>query len=548
MKQKQNVPMANTKKNTTMLIGAALAATLLCFAVSALCFGVRYQLNDDAIISNIAAGAYGVQTHRLVYVNMLFGWFLKPFYAIAGTINWFVIWLLAGAVACFTVLGTLVLKKLGLALGGGVFGIFLLLVGVDFFHIFHYVKYAALFTATGLLLVALNLGKWNKPTFLGMGLALWGSMLRFQQAVAVAGLAAAVLISFFIRLPAAQKKKALCAAAVLLALVLGAKGADYASYALNPEWAAYTRFNALRTRISDFGLQFATPEDLAALGYSVTDYEMLDTWNFYDPAVFDEAALQQLVNTLPHNSISSALGQTVKAAVGLLYGRPVYILFGAVLLGWVFVSGKKNRLAFLGTLAMLGAQLFYLHWQGRYPDTVQFCLALTAMLFCAASYSDVKKDNRYGLLCCALLLLCSIPGFIGFNDATTLYWETRPARAAEFEAAVGQEDVLYLADVQLVDAANGYNVWRPRPKGYFNNIVFTGSWLMQSPFQQQALHNFGVNNLYQDSIGRQDVVYLETVYRELKEDYLKQHYGPNVQLVRVQDGNIVSGYIAIKPE
>lgn len=546
MKEKKDAAAVKLSPKASVYIPLlALAATLLCLVISIACFGIRYQLNDDAIISNIAAGAYGPETHKLVYVNVLFGWVLKPFYALFGSVNWFVVWLLAGGVLCFTALGTALVKKAGLPLGGILFVTFLLLVGVDFFHIFHYVKYAALFITTGLLLVALNLGKWNKTAVLGMALAVWGSMLRFQQFVAIGGLAAALLLTLFFRLDAAHKKRAACAVAAVVVLVLGIKGVDSLSYRQNPEWAHYMQFNALRTQISDYSLQYATPEDLAKLGYTITDYEMLDTWNFYDSDVFDLEALQGIVDNLPGNTFGNAVRQTVAAGLKMLYGRPVYMALGAVLLGWLVLSGRKRWPAFIGTLAVLGAEVFYLHWRGRFPDTIEFSLALAALVFCAACYEDTKKDTRFGVLCCAILLLCSVPGFIGFKDAANEYWETRPARAAEFEAAIQDKDTLYLADAQLVDAANGYNVWQARPKDYFSNIVFTGSWLMQSPFQRQVLHNFGMDNLYKDSIGREDVVYLETVYRELKEDYLRQHYAPAVQLVKVQDGAIVSGYCAV---
>lgn len=84
------------QKNKNGLL--AFLAAMACLGAAYLLFGIRYQLNDDAIISNIAAGAYGKDSQYLVYVNILVGWVLKGLYFVYGGVNWFVVLLLAGGV------------------------------------------------------------------------------------------------------------------------------------------------------------------------------------------------------------------------------------------------------------------------------------------------------------------------------------------------------------------------------------------------------------------------------------------------------------------
>ena len=57
---------------------------LALFAAMQAAYGIRYTTNDDATISNLAAGAYGPDRIHLLYVNILFGCLLRPLYLLAG--------------------------------------------------------------------------------------------------------------------------------------------------------------------------------------------------------------------------------------------------------------------------------------------------------------------------------------------------------------------------------------------------------------------------------------------------------------------------------
>lgn len=531
---------------------AAMLRALVCFGLAAVCFvvvlltvGVRYRFNDDAAISNIAAGAYGPDTQYLVYVNVLLGWFLKPFYALAPGLNWFVILQVAGGLCCFTYLGRLLLQKLGLWRGLCAYAMFLALVGFDFLQVFHYVQYAALFLAVGLVVVARNMGKSLPATLAGCAVALVGGMLRFQQFIAIGGLAAAVLLYKFFKLERTQKLRAAAMVAGLVVVAFGLKGIDMLAYARAPGWAEYVRFNAARTQISDFRMQYATAEDFEQMGYSEADFGMFKSWNFYDPEVFSTEQVEQIADTLPPNdTLFNAVKKTLRAGLDMLHGRPANWLFAGVLVGWLFCGKRKNWPVLLGTLALLAAEVFYLQWRGRMPDTIEFSLVIAAILFCAMCYEETKAKLPGMAVAGVVLLACSLPAFVGFAQAAADYWPSRNGRAAEFEAAVQDEDTLYLADVLLFDAANGYDVWRPRPQGYFSNIVFTGSWLMHAPPQQQALQNFGIDNLYADSVDRDDVVFLDLIHADMKAEYMRQHYNEDVEMVRIEEGINLHKYVA----
>jgi hypothetical protein len=535
----------NTKKTVALRVLICFGLAVVCFVVVLLTTGVRYRFNDDAAISNIAAGAYGPDTQYLVYVNVLLGWFLKPFYALVPSLNWFVILQAVGGLCCFAYLGCLLLQKLGLWRGLCAYTVFLALVGFDFLQVFHYVQYAALFLAVGLVVVARNMGKNLSAALAGCAVVLMGGMLRFQQFIAIGGLAAAVLLYKFFKLEKNQKLRAAAVVAGLVVVAFGLKGIDTWVYARAPGWAEYVRFNTARTQISDFRMQYATAEDFAEMGYSEADFGMFKSWNFYDPEVFSTEQVEQIANTLPPNdTLPNAVNKTLQTGLDMLYGRPANWLFTGVLVGWLFAGRRKNWPVLLGTLALLAAEVFYLQWRGRMPDTIEFSLVIAAILFCAmcCEKPEVKLPGMAGAG--VVLLACSLPAFVGFAQVAADYWPSRTGRAAEFESAVQDKDTLYLADVLLFDAANGYDVWHPRPQGYFSNVVFTGSWLMHTPPQQQALQNFGIGNLYADSVDRDDVVFLDLIHADMKTDYMRQHYDADVKIVRIEEGINLHKYVA----
>ena len=389
----------------------AMALALACFFATWAVFGLRYELNDDAQLANIAMGAYGEDTHHLVYVNVLLGWFLKPFYALAANVNWYYFLQVAANVAAFGMLGTLCMERLGTRRGLLLYGGVLLAFGVDMFNSFQYTKNSALYLTVGLALLASELGVWSLRTGAGLFWAVLGSMVRFQNFFAVGGLAAALLLWSFLCLEKRARLRALAAAVALFALVGAAKAVDLAAYSTGG-WRSFTEYNAARTEFSDFKIYSYTDKtQIEALGYTANDFDMLKSWSFYAPEVFTPQALDALSENAPQAGFVQTAKSTVYTLAGLLAGRPYRLAFGGVLLAWLFFAGKKGRLAFLGTMAVFGAEAFYLLYQGRFVRHVEFSMILAAVVF---GVMCISPRGRWGLprrpcvwFACRILCSCA---------------------------------------------------------------------------------------------------------------------------------------------
>lgn len=155
----------------------SLALTALCLTIVVLVYDIRYEANDDAMICNIASGAYGADSQYLVYVNILIEYLMKLLTRLQTTRNWFFLMCLAVGGVSITLLGRLLLDKAGRKAGLAVFSLLLLYIGVPFFAMFHYARYASLIAVAGIALVWMSLGKRNGDVLL----VCFGSMLRLNN-------------------------------------------------------------------------------------------------------------------------------------------------------------------------------------------------------------------------------------------------------------------------------------------------------------------------------------------------------------------------------
>lgn len=495
--------------------------------------GVRYEVNDDATLCNIAAGAYGEDSQYLVYINILIGWFLKPFYWVAPGVNWLYFFQVGADIAAMAVLCRMLLEKCGRFQGTILSVLLLLLAGVDLFYSFQYVKNSGLYLIVGLALMADHLGRWDRGMAWGIFWVVLGSMVRFQNFPAVGGMAAALLLWRFFPLGKAEKKRAVAAMLVMFCLVGLAKGADILAYRMDDGWRAYTEYNAARTEVSDFRFQYIlNSQDMVNYGYSPNDYDTLNSWSFWDDNVFSTQALEDLAQKLPQNGLISAAKDAVHYCLTVFDNAPFHLLLCSVVLVWLFYGRKKNSWAFLATGVLYACMVFYLAWRGRFPHRVEYVLVLAAAVFaamcCEWNGREKQIPKKVLLFFAAGVLVVCMPYLRETQDAMEGYFAGRQPRAEYTEYSQDKEH-LYLVDVSVLDSLAGYDVLHPRGKDFFSNIVVMGGWLSHAPHRIQAMANYGVENPYLDMVDNERVYLVDSYNVSAKEIYFKEHYDMTVE-------------------
>ena len=476
-----------------------LFVPLALFAGMAVLFGMRYTTNDDATIANIAAGAYGADRIHLIYVNIVIGILLRPLYALAGGFNWYMLMQLALSLISCAVLLRLAMERLGTARGLCVFlGTALVLSPLVFYSV-QYVKTSGLCCAAGLLLMA---DTWHKPcrrTALGLFLAWISSLLRWDMFCAAGGLSAALFLTRFFVLDKPQKRRAAGTMALLLLLAFATKGVDMLSYRMDEGWRAYTEYNAARTEFSDFkALHMPEGNPFTDDGVSDTDLGMLLSWNYYDGRVFPAGRVEQLAEKLPGPPLVQIAKDTLCTGAEMVYGEwyraalALTVLAGLALLKW-----NRKSLAFWGVGALLGLEILYLTMRGRFPHYVETALQLCTVPMFLAALMQGDWRRKLSLRLCGIyfgvLALCSLISFYSLWGESRYYRETRiEADASALYAMSADKEHLYLIPTSYIDAAAGYDVWHPRPEGFFSNIIAYGGWLSHAPLQEETLADYGL--------------------------------------------------------
>ena len=85
------------------------------------------ETNDDTGMRALASGSYGDSGGYLVFINIIIGKFLTVLYAVLPNINWYTTFEILIVLISFTLLGILLIDKLGSKYG---FSAYLLMVGI----------------------------------------------------------------------------------------------------------------------------------------------------------------------------------------------------------------------------------------------------------------------------------------------------------------------------------------------------------------------------------------------------------------------------------
>ncbi len=507
------------------------------FLIVLLFFGIKFEVNDDAIMSNIASGALGGHTERLIYVNIIIGYILQFFYGISGAFNWYAVFQLMGVIICFITLCYIAIDKLSLFYGLIVSAIFMVLIGTDILMWFQFSKNATVLTVTGIVLVRLAFdGAFNKKalffTIAGAILMIFGALLRFESFIATG----AISIPFiFLKLEKSKIIKCLAVFATIVLCTVGFETFNTYSYLSDEEWSEYYIYNETREEISDYKITFTNAQDAEQYGLTANEYTLIYNWNYYDPEVFTLERLNEIEEKMPTQGITEIIIGTAYKSIHFLYETPPFLLLGFILLAFLFFGDYKKSLHFLLTFVMLGLLLVYLVYLSRLPHRVEMLLVFSTAVFALlcfpfkASFRPTKAACSFAL--CAVVLLSS--GYLEQQQQILSDREGRELNMSYFDALSADKENLYLLDTSLLDVMMGYDVFATKPDDYFSNIVFLGSWHSRSPISDDKLEYYGYTNPYRAILGENCYLACNNYSSQLT--HLQQHYSPDAYITEVPE-------------
>ena len=257
---------------------------------------------DDYFMARTLEGVFGGSYNvHLTFVNVLYGYFLLPFYHLSPKVGWYYIGEIVEVFVSLSVISFVLIKKLGMRWGIVLSLLFTLFFARDFYLTVQFTLCAAILGASGMLLSLYGIGAQQhkkRIILLGILLMLWSSIMR--SAAFLMGLPF-FLCALLFQIKSCYANKRLLMVATLATLV-SLYGIDKFNQAhcTSPEYHKYMEFQPPRSVLGDkknYDKDLLCTE-LEKQNFSCTDYRLLTNWTFYDTEIFAIDTLKRIAQEI----------------------------------------------------------------------------------------------------------------------------------------------------------------------------------------------------------------------------------------------------------
>lgn len=521
---------------------------------------LRFAAIDDIFMSGILSGIYGNGYNiHLTFVNALYGYCLLPLYYLIPKINWYYIGEMASVFISLTVVGYIVMNKVGEKWGIILTAILTALCASDFYLVVQFTQCASILSAAGMLAFIYGLGKktiephskkWIASLLAGILLLWWGSWMRWPAfAMGMPFFAGALLLH--IRMFWKIKWTVIISLLVMFIGAYGFQEFDRRQY-LSPDYKKYIEFQAPRSLLGDglFYNQQAVDEDLDELSYSGKKMAMLTNWLFYDTEVFAPESIRVITDLISKYKDEVSMRSQPMAVLGALpksAESPIFMLWLLLSLA-LFIFNPPKSLWTWVSLLIVTAMMAYLLYLQRLVYRVETGLWLYAGVL---GVSFLKERFQIPLICSRcivviifLITLCSYaisgPQVRSGNTGEIVPIQPEKVDKADYKglfafmASVPDSTVFIMnMNTYMSMSRQKQPPYLTEPQGSWEQVISLGFWTPYFPDVEKAIHKRGVTNPMKD-------VVLDNVFvvdEPSLADFLEQHYYDKVKVDTVRNFN-----------
>lgn len=497
---------------------------------------------DDFFMSSVLTGAYGGEYDvHLTFVNVIYGYFLRPFYTILPTVSWYSVFLTFTVFASFTALCFVVIERLGKKAGGIIAFLLLASVSPDFYLHIAFTQCAGIATAAGIMLFAVgNAEKKRIYLILGILLLLAGFVFRKQMFQLGMPTLAALLFFMFLRQKTIWKTSLIALAVLALAYVALDK---FDSEHYKGEYKYYATYQGPRAYFGDgaFYNENDVIDELDERGLNSTDFSYLRLWYFYDKDAFSLDSMKKLIDIAERHHYEP---NYAKIPFAIILSLSNTLLRGSVwcwallCLALIFFSNMRNWWVPWVSIGLISIPYTYLLLVNRVIEHVEvgiWALSVCFVLF-FMDQKDIleKKETKSFLRVVGLVsVVClAISGInIAFGKMSSAAKAARPTFGLRTDwqdffsyAQEHPDDVFLLPYERYKELATCVNhFFTAVEPGSWNNIYSTGYWNIYLPAMERELKKRNVDNLFKDIT--KDNVYVMAEATNLSfAPYYKFHY------------------------
>ena len=362
--------------------------TLFFFIVAAYLFPIRFEANDDVTMLLIASGKYsGTPDAHLVFINYVYGLFLKLLYTWDQQIEWYSVLFAVFHIVCISVIAWFVLVKSKCRL---LFKV--LFLGVFYslelrsIMLFQFTTTSALCAVSGLILI--TEGKRYQKYF-GVLLFVLAALIRLEVAVLILFIMSPVFLRNIYDNGKIIFSKSLGLLLVALFIVSLMKFIDYRSYQNDKDWSYYEKYNKARGKINDNPYLWKTKMPASISSY---DYSLLGQF-FPDGHILTYDKLIIIKERLEQVDFKSKLSNTL---LSLKDFKLIFIIVLATsVLFLLYNKERKGRFIIFLSIGLFLFSFFYISSFGSLKSRVFHSTLLGLFAAMVITFQDNKITNRY---------------------------------------------------------------------------------------------------------------------------------------------------------
>ncbi len=511
----KDIPAINKLCRSSLFFAVCLNIVVL--AIALVIGDGKFSSRDDFFMSAVLTGAYGGEYDvHMYFVNVVYGYFLRPFYAVLPSVSWYSVFQYFTVFASFTALCYVVLNRFGKRAGGVLAFLLLACVSPDFYLHVAFTQCAGIATAAGILFFAIgNAEKKRNHLICGIVLMLAGFVFRKEMFLVGMPTLAALLFFTFIQLKTIWKSSLI--ALVVLAFAYVALG-KFDSEHYKGDYEFYAAYQGPRAYFGDgaFYDDKSFEAELEERGLNSLDLTYLQAWYFYDKNVFSLDSMRHLIEIADRHRYEPNYAK-FPAALVLVFSdslmRGSTWCWALLCLALIFFSNKRNWWVPWVSVGLIAIPYTYLLLVSRVVDHVEvgiWALAVVFVLF-FVDKNDIldKKQTKLFLKTASIVGISSLI-ILGIN----IYFDKMAAATKAARPTSGTQedwskflsytkehpdDVFLLPFERYKEFSRKIDyVFSAVEPGSWNNIHSTGYWNMYLPAIERELEKRGVTNLIKD--------------------------------------------------
>lgn len=571
------------KKWICSTVGLAIMINLIFLILILLFCDLKYEVSDDFVMASILSGAYGDSPNpQMIFVNVIIGYLLIPFYNLFPRISWYFVFQLIVIFFSSTTISYLLMKREKRPIAIMLSVLLIIFFTNDAYILMQFTKTAMFAVMSGSLLFIYGLfhsRKWIE-VLCGAGLCLLGTCIRFSTIYIAGGFLLFVLVfelfPFLKEIFKNKEKRSqfflnMICGGILIIFAFGLKQFDWYTYNNDEPYGYFYAYSQARSQIvdsPDYGYD-AYAKELENIGISENDYSMLKNWGFADTEFFTLEKMQQIAKIIQnhHKNITISMEELFERIQNReIVKYPVFM--GSVLLLFlgIFLNPKRWWIQ-LGSMGIGMMYLFYFSYRERSIYRIEYAIFLGVFLCGIYFWNSREKSDNVTMLdtgqlkkqcamviaiCCLANVILYIPDnsykkvlpesrkqyientfFVSWNYNAKKYRKVTNKNKTKNELLqemTRSKQNFYFMDFNttIQTLYFEYSPWEALPIGYYDNFLYMSGVTSNTPESIAILEKNNTTNPLKDLV--KDNVYLIDNYGvEMKLTYLREHYYPGVR-------------------